>query len=53
MKLFGQCPNMFFAHCNSVCLEVSDKWVVKLLKDGGIELGIPDGCEEEQEGSDV
>lgn len=40
-----------FAHCNSVCLKVSDKWVIKLLKDGGIELDVVDGCEEEKEGN--
>ena len=40
-----------FAHCNSVCLKVSDKWNVKVLENGDVELSIPDGCEEEKEGN--
>ena len=39
-----------FVCCNSLCFKVSDKWVIKLVEDGGIELSIPDGCEEEKEG---
>ena len=40
-----------FTQCNSICLEVSDEWNVKVLENGDIELGIPDGCEEEKEGN--